>query len=314
MGWRIINFIFIYFNLYLKKQYKMKNLSLLLLLISQYTYSQTYTPLLDQTNQWHFTTCNFGCITDVYYTDGDTIVNGVSHKILDGFHYISRTFLLKEDIITKKVYLTKINPNSISEFLLYDFSLNEGDTFNMVNPISPFPQNGGSFILDSIRMKPLLNNVNFKHFYFSPTVTNTNSSANVVWIEGMGSKSLINAPAGEVNINAAGQLSCFFKNSNLVYSQLDSISSCNYVLEKKTFNFVETKLFKKNFKNQFALSNSSSINKVELYSLKGDKLNLIIDKNNNSMVFSLENYSKGLYFIIVFDNLNRKKTFKIIVE
>ncbi|WP_338376012.1 T9SS type A sorting domain-containing protein [uncultured Flavobacterium sp.] len=292
----------------------MRNLSLLFLIIFNYSFSQTYTPLLDQTNQWHFTSCNFGCITDVYYTDGDTLVNGVSHKILDGFHYISRTFLLKEDVVAKKVYLTKINTNSISEYLLYDFSLNEGDTFNMVNPISPFPQNGGSFILDSIRMKPLLNNVNYKHFYFSPTATNTISSANVVWVEGMGSKSLINAPAGEVNINGAGQLSCFFKNSNLVYSQLDSISACNFVLKKETFNNVEIKLFKKDFKNQFILSNSSSINKIELYSLKGDKLNLIIDKNDNSIIFSLENYPKGLYFITAFDDFNRKKTFKILVE
>lgn len=292
----------------------MKNLFFIFLFLVQLTDAQTYTPLLDQTNQWHFTTCNFGCITDVYYTDGDTLVNGISYKILDGFHYISRTFLLKEDVSTKKVYLSKINTNSISEYLLYDFSLNEGDIFNMVNPISPFPQNGGPFVLDSIRMKPLLNNVNYKHFYFSPTINNTNSTANVIWVEGMGSKSLINAPAGEVNINAAGQLSCFFKNSNLVYSQLDSISSCNFVLKNKSFDYALTKLCKTDVKNQFIISNTSNLSKMEFYSLNGNRLYVKTEKNYNSIRFSLENYPKGLYFIMAFDDLNRRKTFKVMVE
>lgn len=292
-----------------------KKVSLLLFFfIYQNNFAQPYIPLLDQTNQWHFTTCNFGCLTDVYYTDGDTIVNGISHKILDGFHYISRTFLLKEDVAAKKVYLTKVDPNHISEYLLYDFSLNEGETFTMLNPISPYPQNGGSFVLDSIRMKPLLNNINYKHFYFSPTTTNTTSIANVVWVEGMGSKSLINAPGGAVDINGAGELSCFFKNNTLIYSSVNSTISCNYVLTKETFDFSEIQLYKTDLKNQFVITNTSNIYKIELFSLNGEKLNLITDKKSNSMTFSLENYSSGLYFIAVFDDLNRRKTFKVVVE
>ena len=77
--------------------------------------SQNYTPLLDQTNKWYVTTCYSGCITDSYYTDGDTLVNNQMHKILDGYHYISRTFLLREDVNEKKVYLTKISGNRKDE-------------------------------------------------------------------------------------------------------------------------------------------------------------------------------------------------------
>ena len=73
--------------------------------------SQNYTPLLNETNRWYVTTCYNGCITDSYFTNGDTLVNNKMHKILYGYHYISRTFLLHENIEEKKVYLTKISVN-----------------------------------------------------------------------------------------------------------------------------------------------------------------------------------------------------------
>ena len=38
-------------------------------------HSQQYEPLLNGFNEWHFTNCYFGCLTDTYFTNGDTIVN-----------------------------------------------------------------------------------------------------------------------------------------------------------------------------------------------------------------------------------------------
>lgn len=288
---------------------------LFIFFIIQNLNSQNYVPLLDQTNQWHFTTCNFGCLTDVYFTDGDTIVNGMSHKILDGFHYISRTFLLREDVAAKKVYLTKVNANSSSEYLLYDFSLTEGSITNIINPISPFPQNGGPFILDSIRMKPLVNNIDFKHFYFSPTNSNTVSTANVVWIEGVGNKSLINAPGGNADINWAGHLSCFFKNTTLTYSNLDSISACNFqTLKNEKFVISKSEIIKSDKKNHFYITNSQKITRIQFYNINGKKLSSHSFHTNSLLEISLENYPSGLYFIVAFDEFNRKKSFKVIVE
>ena len=104
---------------------------LYLLLNVKLCLGQPYEPLLAESNQWHITTCNFGCITDVYYTNGDTIADGLNYKILDGFHYFSRTFLLREELVTKKIYFKKIFPTNNREYLLYDFSLNEGDIFTL---------------------------------------------------------------------------------------------------------------------------------------------------------------------------------------
>lgn len=199
------------------------------MMISLCGLAQPYKPLLDNFDEWHFTTCYFGCNTSVYYTDGDTVVNGITHKILDGYHYISRSFLLHEDTAERKVYMTKINPTKIDNFLLYDFSVNEGDTLELFNPNSPFMAEPGTFIVDSIRLRPLEDGNSYRHFYWSPAVGNTTSTAHPVWVEGVGSLSLINAPGGQPDFNGAGQLSCFFKNSASFYLNLDSITSCQPV-------------------------------------------------------------------------------------
>ena len=185
----------------------------------------------------------------------------------------------------------------------------------MINPISPFPQNGGPFVLDSIRQKPLVNNIEYKHFYFSPTSANTTSTANVVWIEGIGNKSLINAPGGNADINGAGHLSCFFKNAVLLYSQLDSITACNYqTLETDNFMFSSSRIIKSGKQNHYYITNAEEISRIEIYNTKAQILSSLTSKNNSMIEINLENYTKELYFVLIFDENNRRKSFKILVE
>ena len=71
--------------------------------------------MLDHNSEWQLTVCNNGCITDIYFTDGDTSYNNYSYKILNGYHYISRTFWLRENIQTEKVYLSFLQNNNRKE-------------------------------------------------------------------------------------------------------------------------------------------------------------------------------------------------------
>lgn len=293
-----------------------KNYLLLFFLIASYSFGQQYVPLLDSHNQWNFTTCYFGCLNDVYYTDGDTIINNKNYKILDGYHFISRTFLLRESIQDKQVFLSKINDNSISEYLLYDFSLSEGDSIEMTNPISPFPFHGGKYILDSIRPKPLVNNINFRHFYFSPSNSNNVSTYPVIWIEGIGSKSLINAPGGYPDINGAGWLSCFYKNENLVFSQPENNSDCTYLdlsdlhLYNDTSNYI---FFQTEQKNKYKVTNSKDINTFYIYNINGKALPFSIS-NFIYDTIDLSNLRSGIYFVIIQTVHNSQKKFKIIIQ
>jgi hypothetical protein len=203
-----------------------KRLNFLFYFFSALLFSQDYVPLLDDYNEWQVTNCYFGCLTDFYYTDGDTITDGYNYKILDGYHFISRSILLREDILEKKVFLNFIQETGNTEYLLYDFSLNIDDSIDMKNPISPFIENAGYYNLDSIISRPLVNGNDYRHFYLSPSESNIVSTTNAIWIEGAGSLSLINAPSGDPDINGVGHLSCFYKNGDYFYANLDSIDSC----------------------------------------------------------------------------------------
>jgi hypothetical protein len=281
------------------------NIFLLTIFFSINGYSQPYQPLLETNNEWHFTTCFNGCLTDVYYTNSDTIVNGLSHKILDGYHYISRTFLLRENTEEKKVYLTKINPNRIDTYLLYDFSLEEGDTFDMKNPITPFPAEGGLFVLDSIRNRPFQENEIRRYFYFSPHPENTVSSQNAIWVEGVGSLSIINAPGGYPELNSVGSLTCFYKNSTLFYMDEDEetpicAETILHIYESIT---LQPEIIFHSTTKELSINSNEKWQSCVLYDLLGQQLAV-----NHSLVqnsWSLQKFAlpSGIYLIkLTFEN------------
>ena len=199
----------------------MKNKTILYLTIflfyNFYVNSQEYHQLLDHESEWHLTSCSSTCINDVYYTNGDTTYNGYQYKILNGYHYISRTFWLREDVSEKHIFLSYDNGKSRIEVLLYDFSLQIGDTILLSNPITPFPSNGGFYKVDSIVSQNLLDNKSHNFFYLSPTASNQSSDELPVWIEGIGGLTLINGPGGTPDIKRVGKISCYFNDGLLTY-------------------------------------------------------------------------------------------------
>lgn len=189
-------------------------------------FSQSYQPMLDERAEWHLTWCDQSCKTEVYYTDGDTIDNGQLYKVLNGFHYISRAFWLREDIASQRVWLSLIIDTKRQEFLLYDFSLQVGDSIAMYNPISPFPRNGGTYVVDSIIPRLLLDGNYHRFYYFSATLSVQNPQQ-PIWVEGLGSLSIINAPGGTPTWLNHGRISCYYKEAGQVYEDLDTINACN---------------------------------------------------------------------------------------
>jgi len=279
---------------------------------------QTYKPLLDNVNEWQFTTCFSGCITDVYYTAGDTIVDGKTHKILDGYHYISRTFLLREEVDNKQVFLTKVSPDRIDVYLLYDFSLTEGDTIEMLNPITPFPAEGGYFMLDSIRYRPLVDENEYAHYYFSPTLSNTTSTNNAIWIEGVGSLSIINAPGGFPDINGAGHLSCFFKDGESFYANLDSIKGCQPIhlgLKYPHDALEKVIVYTPLQSNLCILKNTAKVKSIAVYTLQGKKIGSFINTQQQDLIsLDISHFKSGLYMLVAESFENTRKTFKVAIK
>ena len=283
----------------------MKKIIILLLLSPAFLKAQFYNELLDHESQWHVTSCFSNCINDVYYTDGDTVHNDLNYKILNGFHYISKTFWLRENFSEKRIYLSYYDGKSRKESLLYDFSLNIGDSILITNPISPFPSNGGLFQIDSIISKELLNGKQHKFFYLSPSPSNS-STEKPIWIEGIGSLSLINSPGGSPNVNNAGKLSCYFNNSVISYSQLDSISDCSFenFLKTEEINLNEIKIYPTFFNDNVSIESTSILSKVVVYNINGNLMNSTILDNLPLQNIDLSFLKSGVYFMLLYqDNL-----------
>lgn len=187
--------------------------------------SQTYIPMLGQTNTWQAVSCLNGCVLDSYGTGGDTTISGFDYKILGGYHYIQGNFLIREDVSERKVYMKILGGHVLlDEFPLYDFSLQDGDTTHVYNPISPLPEDGGLFVLDSI-ISRTLETGEHRFFYLHAVDPIASVSESTVWVEGVGSLSLINSPgAGPTE---GEHLGCAFKDGILQYSDTDSISACS---------------------------------------------------------------------------------------
>lgn len=244
------------------------------------------------------------------------MVGDTSFKILEGFHYISRTFLLREDVAEKKVYIKIFLPTRVENYLLYDFSLEEGDSFEMFNPITPFPTEGGEFILDSIRSRTLADGENYCHFYFLPSPGNTVSTENAVCIEGVGSLSLLTAPGGYPDINAAGHLSCSFKNATRVYENLDSITACEAAIlsvNTSTQPLWEVQFYKN--AEAVVIENASEVIKATVYSISGSKVTQLLNQTNAEKIsLQTTHFPQGLYILKATAENGRVKTFKFITE
>jgi len=286
----------------------MKNKTILYLTIflfyNFYVNSQEYHQLLDHESEWHLTSCSSTCINDVYYTNGDTTYNGYQYKILNGYHYISRTFWLREDVSEKHIFLSYDNGKSRIEVLLYDFSLQIGDTILLSNPITPFPSNGGFYKLDSIVSQNLLDNQSHKFFYLSPTASNQSSDELPVWIEGIGGLTLINGPGGTPDINRVGKISCYFNDGFLSYSQLDSLDRCTvkYVTGLKEIQRHSNRIYPTIFESILRLEDVSEVSEVVIYSLRGEEVYRRKLNHQSYENLELSHLEKGFYVISLYDN------------
>ena len=294
-----------------------KSLCILLLFLSNLALCQEYKPLLDTYNQWSVRYCFSGCSTDIYYTNGDTIVDAMNYKVLDGYHYISRGFLLREDVTEKKVYLKTILPSGIRDYLLYDFSLEVGDSINIKNPASPFIEDAGYYKVDAITLLPLVDSNLYRHFYLSPAASNTISENDAIWVEGVGSLSLINAPGGDPDVNSVGRVACMFKDGVSFYADLDIIEDCeDIILDKPLFQptINNSKIINALVVNEFSVINIEPFFALAIYNLNGQLLQQINLNNQNTVTLNLSSYKPAMYLIVLKSQEATHQVLKALVQ
>jgi hypothetical protein len=135
--------------------------------------AQNYIPLLDTNKTWSVLThWNFGGYhTHTISLGGDTIIDAQEYKkIISPFSNFQgyRLIAAREDIINKQVFFYGFD----NEYLAYDFSLNQGDTFF-------YSACGYEDIVDNIDTITLLNGQQRRQIHFKYSEEK--------WIEGIGS-------------------------------------------------------------------------------------------------------------------------------
>ena len=178
-------------------------------ILNQGTTNQDYIPMLKSTT-WTSVERSLEDITaTIYYQLGDTMIEQnkyIKTKYI-GVNLINnvtwhdpwdRIELYREDPSTKRVYLRNVNENS--DILLFDFSLQEGDTL----PFWPhYPLTEISTISNSGQAR--------RKFIF------TNSTDTIVWIEGIGNYVKPFSPTAFLNHIYPSRVLCVKQGDEVIY-------------------------------------------------------------------------------------------------
>ncbi len=297
----------------------MKRLSIILFLTilgelinaQEFTINQTYYPFPDSNAVWsedynmdespwrinHL----FGLLNQ------DTIIDSIKyHKLFSFsdtiFTQENATYIggIREDSLKKvyykgknvfEPYICDLHPDR--EKLLYDFSLNVGDTFRLIHSYSYFCQDSSlySYLVVSKIDSLLINNKYRKRICFG-------SCDFVSWVEGIGG-----VPRGLLYTSDPVILTCNLNNTLICFKQNDTLlyGNCYY----HYYDIKENKTFEKNIKiypnpvtdiSTFDTGKFNNIEFINIYSLEGILIKQINTKGRNKIIISRKNYLPGMYF------------------
>jgi len=205
-------------------QKKMKKIILIFIAVSmfmQLASGQEYVPLLGENKQWNVMDASgFGWVvtkTYMYKTTGkDTIIESKLYSIIEKYDSLSNhiSYVFAREDSDGNFFARIWSPfnTDIEDVLLYDFSLEVGDTFSLHNNID--------FVVVSIDSITLSNNERRKIWNFE--AANWTDKCNYYpdyddrWIEGIGSINGIFSP-GCVSYTDYLRLLCFYDNNNILY-------------------------------------------------------------------------------------------------
>ena len=286
--------------------------AIILLMFTENTFSQEYHPLLNNSSWliYDWVSCCRPSRERVIEEGTDEVIGSVTYK---KYSYPSfedeapNTIInyLREDIIEKKVYKLESN----SEVLIYDFSLELGDTIF---------QYGNNFVVTDVqyinveggtRKKIILQSIEIYCF----------SHLSLTWIEGVGSPRHPFYPDYNMYIDCSAGggynivTKCSFQNGEHIYGNPD----CATFLNINQQNQIASNI---NFSpNPFTatLNINSEIGFQDVTLKIFNSIGQLVRENNNlkgqNIKFDRENLQSGLYLIQLFENNKLLKTSTVLM-
>lgn len=275
--------------------------------------TSTYHPFPDSSGVWnihYFEACSFhghGNVNYSYTIDGDTTITGITYKklytpfrdIITCTNCCFAPFLgyrgaYRNDSINKKVYYIPIN--FTAEVLLYDFSLNVGDTLNsylsdsvFYSPLPTIQKIDSVLIGNSFRKRWAIDTINSCHPYIIEGIGNTTGLLEPLTI----------APCYNSNYwdFAEHSLTCFSQNGNTLFPS--TTTSCLAITGIDTkFDIPNKNIL---YPNPFHTTANLLIGKnrkyisIEIYNIIG----MLLQKENissQSIIIDRKTLENGIYF------------------
>lgn len=309
---------------------------ILTLFLFETNYSQTYVPFPTDSSTWVLSKyCASPC--DPFSDNqpqqtvqhGDSLKNGLQyHKLYmvhtgtnsPLFHCLYREF---NKIIYVKYPLGSIYGNDTSEFALYNFNLNIGDTFTVKTPtntMNPLPSVAKMKLVSiTSATNSYVAGLRKKYLFTSATFTPISLMLNITWYEGIGADQglLYNLAyrAWPVSVSPPNPytylLNCFYKSNSFTPNL-----SCSPTNVAKVNELLTSVSFFPNPANDFIiLSNADSFNikSITFYNSLGN-VSLIETDHQKMNKINISHLSSGIYLCRLISDNNETADFKIVKQ
>ena len=288
-----------------------------LLTLSASGQTSVYHPYPDSNAVWNFhfqLYCFFNGTGDEYYSmtfSGDTLINSQAyHKLTTPYVQSFSTLTcggvstgykgaIRQDTTVKKVFY--VPPTDTAEQLLYDFTLQVGDTVRGYIEAFTFPTADIVQSIDSV----LVGNTYRKRW-------NINSCYNIHFIEGIGSTyGLFELTPGCITDQADYSLICFQQNGQPLYP--DTTTNCHLITSINSIDNYsdQIKVFPNPSNGSFTVDfDTTDITEIQLTNLLG---NIIMKQQTDKQTqIKIDNLKSGIYILTIINKDNRSTSRKII--
>lgn len=252
--------------------------------------------------------------TEYIYFDSDSIVADYSYKKIFSYRDKLHENIKYEGLIREQDNKTYFIPaDSETEYLLYDFSLEEGTDFEYTDHVYGGTLTKTFYVkqIDSVE----INGVQKKRIQLAESSFpfNENMPTRAIWIEGIGSLDGLFQPCGMLAPGSVRTLLCYFQDNELIYKN-PSYSECYYdkeedIISVQTIATDNYRIFPNPVENILNISCSdNTISKIEII----DNLGRKVYNQSYRDTIDVSSFSKGLYLLKVYDINDHVSVFKII--
>ncbi len=248
--------------------------------------------------------------TEYVYFDGDSLTGEQSYKKVFSCDDSLRENVEYKGLMREQYKKTYFIPkDSTTEYLLYDFSLEKGMSFECTE--YRWQQSVNLYVkeVDSVEINGFMK----KRIQFS--IDSTSEQIVDTWIENLGNLDDFLYPMNKLIISGSvSNLLCFFQNEELTYKN-PRYAKCYYdnaeeLPASTQITVVENcNVFPNPVHDILTIACSGkTVSRIEIFNISGEK----VYTQTNAEPISMSSFSKGLYLLKIYDNNGQISTYKII--